>query len=91
MATKSKKTERETVVFVVDVSRFDISCGRVVGTPTIVETMVKYKHSARAVAVPTMLCHKTLESAKDSILTYLARRADSIRDLEYDPENFWVA
>ena len=85
------KSETGRVVFVVDVQGFDINCGHVVGTPTKHETMVKFTRRGKAIPALTMLCHDTLDSAKAALLKYIEKRANSVRELEYDSEGFFVA
>lgn len=87
MSAKSQ----ERVVFVVDARSMDINCGYLASEPIAAEKMVKFKHRGRAVAVPSLLCHDTLDAAKASLLKYLQSRAKSVEELEYDEENFWVA
>jgi hypothetical protein len=81
----------ERVVFVVELRSMDINCARLTGEPSDCEKMVRMKHRGRSVAVPSMLCHDTLDDAKAALLKWIDARTKSIKQLEYDEENFWVA
>lgn len=83
--------KNDSVVFVVNVRDFDIECAWLVSEPSKSEKMVKTKHRGRAFAVPSMLCHDTLDSAKEWLLKYIESRSRNIKELEYDSDNFWVA
>jgi hypothetical protein len=86
---KSKAVER--VVFVVELRSMDINCAHLVGEPSACTKMVKMKHRGRAVEVPSMLCHGTLDEAKAALIKWVDARVESLKELEYDEENFWVA
>ena len=83
--------ENERVVFVVELRSMDLNCARLVSEPSACEKMVRMKHRGRAVAVPAMLCHGTLDEAKAALIKWIQDRAKSVAELEYDAENFWVA
>jgi hypothetical protein len=85
----SRKSE-EQVVFVVDNEHLDINCGRLVGQVDGCQSMVKFKHRARPVAVPSLLCHDTLDAAKASLVRRVQRRLREVNELVYDEENFLV-
>jgi hypothetical protein len=80
----------EQVVFVVDIQHLDIDCGRLV-TDGPAQKTVKFKHRSRAAAVPSLLCHDTLDAAKAALIKYIQSRVKNVEQLEYDAENFWVA
>jgi predicted RNA polymerase sigma factor len=81
----------DRVVFVVDVRSMDINCAHLVSEPSKWERMVRTKHRGRAFAVPAMLCHETLDAAKSALVKWIEEQAETVRALEYDAENFWVA
>jgi len=81
----------DRVVFVVELRSMDINCAWLVSEPSTFEKMVKMKHRGRAVSVPSMLCHDTLDGAKAALTKWIQSRVESIAELEYDAENFWVA
>jgi hypothetical protein len=85
------KAKPEKVVFLVDCLRLDINCAYLVSEPSQWEKMVRMKHRARAVSVPALRCHDTIEEAKTALLKWIEDSAESVRGLEYDEENFWVA
>jgi hypothetical protein len=87
---KTKKT-RERVVFVVCARDFDINCARLTGEPSVVTKLVRFKHRARSVEVPSLLCHDTLEDAKAALRKRAQALAKSVEELEFDEDNFWVA
>lgn len=49
------------------------------------------KHRSRAVEVHSLLCHDTLDAAKAALIGRMKARIDSVEEMEFDPENFWVA
>ena len=83
--------DSEKVVFVVDVRNFDINCARLVSEPSAATKSVKFKHRSRAVEVPSLLCHDTLDAAKAALLKYIQGRVKTVEELEFDEDNFWVA
>jgi hypothetical protein len=90
MSEATKIDADERVVFVVELRSMDINCARLVSEPSECTKMVKMKHRGRAVEVPSMLCHDTLEEAKVALAKWVQSRLESIAELEYDAENFWV-
>jgi hypothetical protein len=91
MSKATKIDECDRVVFVVELRSMDINCARLVSEPSKCAKMVKMKHKGRAIEVPAMLCHDTLQDAKTALTKWVQSRLESIADLEYDAENFWVA